>query len=80
MPTHGYANSACLKTLKEAVARCLLAANQAVLGDESYFSTSIGDERAIHALGKDVIFDVTKDKAYFRSWSMHVRIEVQGVA
>jgi len=75
-----YANTARPKTLKKGSRKVFIGGKPVALGDRSYFSTSIGDEPATHALAKGVISGVIKGKAYFRSWSMNVIIEGHGVA
>lgn len=49
------------------------------IADESYFSTSTGDEGATQAFNKGVATGVIKGKAYFTQWSPDVIFEGWGV-
>jgi len=74
-----YANTARSKTLKNGSCTVFIGGKPVAL-ENSYFSTSTGDEPATHALSKGVMSGVIQGKAYFRSHSMDVMIEGKGVA
>ncbi len=52
----------------------------AALEEQSYFATSYGDEAATQSMQKGLISGKVQGKAYFKSWSLDVKIEGLGVA
>lgn len=52
---------------------------QVAIADQSFFSTSTGDEGATQAFTKGVATSVIKGKAYFTQWSSNVIFEGYGV-
>jgi len=74
-----YSNTARPRSLKNG-SYSVFIGGQPVALEDSYFATSTGDEPATPGLSKGVMSGTIKGKAYFRSWSMNVRIEGKGVA
>jgi len=75
-----YSNTARPNSLKNGSCTVFIGGQPVALADQSYFSTSTGNEPATPGLSKGVMSGVIKGKAYFRSWSMNVKIEGMGVA
>ncbi|WP_437484891.1 PAAR-like domain-containing protein [Sorangium sp. So ce1014] len=75
-----YPNSVFARDLDNLSRTVFIKGTGAALEDKSYFSTSYGDEPATPGLKKGVITGTIKGKAYFRSWSMDVKVEGLGVA
>jgi len=68
-----FANTAYAKDTRNGSRTVFITGKQVMLKDHSYFKTSTGNELA---RGKKGFFTtVKKGKAYFRSWSMNVKIE-----
>ena len=68
-----FANTAYAKDTRNGSRTVFITGKQVMLKDHSYFKTSTGNEPA---RGKKGFFTtVKKGKAYFRSWSMNVKIE-----
>ena len=75
-----YPNTAIAKDLDNLSRTVFFKGTGGALEDFSYFSTSYGDEPATPGLKKGVITSQIKGKAYFKTWSMNVKVEGKGVA
>jgi uncharacterized Zn-binding protein involved in type VI secretion len=74
-----YPNTALASDLTEGSTSVFVKGKEIALKDQSYFSTSTGDEPATEAFQKGVATSVIKGKAYFVSWSSNVKVEGMNV-
>ena len=70
-----YPNTAFASDLANGSTTVFIKSSAVALKDQSYFSTSTGDEPATEAFTKGVVSQVIKGKAYFVAWSSDVKVE-----
>jgi hypothetical protein len=70
-----YPNTAFASDLTAGSTSVFAQGKEIALKDQSYFSTSTGNEPATDAFQKGVATQVIKGKAYFASWSSNVKVE-----
>ncbi len=70
-----YSNTAVAKDLENGSRTVFICGTPVCLRDKSYIGTSTGDDPATQGLGKGVLTQTIKGKAYFTSWSMNVKAE-----
>ena len=74
-----YPNTAYAKDLAKCSTSVFISGKPVAKRDESYISTSTGNEAATKQFAQGVVSGTIKGKAYFRSWSMNVKIEGKNV-
>ncbi|CAM3610008.1 hypothetical protein VA7868_03564 [Vibrio aerogenes CECT 7868] len=70
-----YANTAYAKDLANGTTSVLIGGKPVARKDQSYLSTSTGNEAATRSFAQGVTTGTIKGKAYYTSWSMNVMVE-----
>ena len=70
-----YPNTAFASDLAEGSTSVFIKGTMVALKDQSYFSTSTGNEPATQAFQKGLITQVIQGKAYYTCWSSDVKVE-----
>jgi len=77
---HPYPNSCYARDITNGSRTVFILGKEIALEDDSYFSTSEGDEAASKKLAKGIVSGAVKGRGYFQTWSPNVFVEGRAVA